>query len=146
MAKRLFINGKEISPIPHDVIQVARRDPKVFSMLCNTMLERGVQLTLDNAGTLFSLWFPKDRTIALLGIPEGFPGHIKWSKSPSPDSTVGPSSDAGNLIRKVWEGIDLESLKEVYLTKRLKSLEEKVLRMQKMHTMLATVKGDSSAQ
>lgn len=77
IAKRLFLDGNEVSPIPIDVIKAARKDPKVFPMLCNVMLERGVSLTLDAAGSLFDRWFPNNRAINLLGTPAGFPGHIK---------------------------------------------------------------------
>lgn len=77
IAKRLFRDGDELSPIPINVIKEARKDPKIFPMLCNIMIERGTGLDLNSAGTLFESWFPKSQAIVLLGIPEGFPGHIK---------------------------------------------------------------------
>lgn len=53
IAKRLFLNGKEISPLPPEIVRAARKDPKVFPILLTQLLERGTRVTLETAKTLF---------------------------------------------------------------------------------------------
>lgn len=77
IAKRLFLNGEEISPLPPEIILKARKDPKIFPMFIEQLLERGTRVTLETAKTLFCNWFPKSKIMVLLGTPPGFPGHIK---------------------------------------------------------------------
>jgi len=53
---------------------------------------------------------------------------------------------SGDAIRTFWDSKELSILKEVYLKQRLKSLQKKIERMQKMHIALATVRGNTSHQ
>lgn len=151
IAKRLFLNGNEISPLPPKIVIKARKDPKIFPMLIEQLLERGTRVTLETAKTLFCNWFPKNKTLVLLGTPPGFPGHIKWSESPASEPyRCQPRIDSPNAVTPETvlnsEEAVLSKLREVFLKKRLLSLQKKYSRMEKMQTRLATVRGDTSAR
>lgn len=145
IAKRLFIGGVEISPVPYDIIAKASTNLGLYPMLVNVLHYRGVSFHKNEAGTLMSKWFSSKKTVSssflpLLGIPENFPGHIKWPlEFPLPSEILSPEINRVRSEIDVWLATDLEAFHEVYSSERIKSLTKRQDSMLEYHDSLSMI-------
>lgn len=139
IAKRLFVNGIEISPVPPDIIMKARSSVMLFPMLIRVMLARGIEVSPLSAGTLLCQWFKTtgQRCLPLLGIPPELPGHIPWPEQHSLDALGQLDSRSNRNLRiNIWREYAITDVIREFLTKRINSLNEKIGRMQTLHRKL----------
>lgn len=78
IAKRLFVKGKEVSPIPPELILQAKKEYYLFPSLVREFCFRGGCPTLNRWAPLVAKWHSKRSANAwlLLSIPPGFPGSL----------------------------------------------------------------------
>lgn len=126
IAKRLFINGKEISPIPPDIIVSARGNKYLFASLVREYFIRSGDCCLQPWAHLAQRWFRGNSTFELelsLTIPPGYPGSLY-------DDLESWKSQSASLERGWYRTylLDPDAVARQYRLERITSLEDKLNR------------------
>lgn len=130
IAKRLFVSGKEISPLPPDLILQASRNMYMFPALIRESQFRGMKLELNRWAPLkrWYSWKEQQRLEFLLSLPPSLPGSL-FKTQEDWDRTFPPSGEGSYSI---FDGsIPLSRVIEAIKKERLSSLSKKLDRMMK---------------
>lgn len=123
IAKRLFLRGNEISPIPPDLIRSARKNKYLFVPLVREYQIRSGDCRLQPWAQLAQRWFPKDHTELqiFLTVPPGYPGSLFKDR----ESWMSESASFSGGWYSIFTQ-DPERVTKAYQKERITSLEEKM--------------------
>jgi hypothetical protein len=129
IAKRLFVRGMEVSPIPPELILQAKKEYYLFPSLVREFCFRGGCPTLDRWAPLVTKWHSvrSANVWYLLSIPPGLPGSLFTNME---------TWDRSSALKKGWYDIlsrcSLDRVTLEYRNQRLTSLNRKTDRMMKV--------------